>query len=209
MYKHPEQRVGVFIDTANMYHSAKNLYNANVNFGHVLEAAVGGRKLIRAIAYVIKSSSDEENTFFDALEKQGFEVKQKELQVFASGMKKADWDVGLAVDTIKMAANLDAIIIVSGDGDYQPLITYLKENKGCLAEVVAFGETTSSKLHEVADDFINLSDDLDHYLISHKRGGKGRKTSSRQTSSSSRSTSSHRTQSKSTGQAKKKRKLTF
>ncbi len=165
MFKHVEQRVGVFIDTANMYHSAKNLYNANVNFGEVLNEVVAGRKLIRAIAYVIKSSSDEESTFFDALDKQGFEVKQKELQVFASGMKKADWDVGLAVDTIKMADRLDSVIIVSGDGDYTPLVIYLQENKGCLVEVAAFGETTSSKLREVADDFLNLSDKLDQFLI--------------------------------------------
>jgi uncharacterized LabA/DUF88 family protein len=175
MYKHPEQRVGVFVDTANMYHSAKNLHKANVNFGEVLEAVVAGRKLVRAIAYVIRSSSEEENTFFDALDKQGFEVKQKDLQVFASGMKKADWDVGLAVDTIKFADRLDSVVIVSGDGDYTPLVTYLKENKGCLVEVAAFEETTSGRLKEVADDFLNLSGDLERYLIGRKASGRARK----------------------------------
>ena len=165
MYKHPEQRVGVFIDTANMYHSAKNLYKANVNFGEVLRAAVADRKLVRAIAYVIRSSNDEENTFFDALSKQGFEVKQKDLQVFASGMKKADWDVGLAVDCIKLADRLDAIVIVSGDGDYIPLAQYLRENRGCLVEVAAFSETTSGKLRELADDFIDLSADPERFLM--------------------------------------------
>jgi uncharacterized LabA/DUF88 family protein len=193
MYKHPEQRVGVFIDTANMYHSAKNLHNANVNFGNVLEEVTAGRKLVRAIAYVIRSSSDEESTFFDALDKQGFEVKQKELQVFSSGMKKADWDVGLAIDAIKMADRLDSVVIVSGDGDYTPLVIYLQENKGCLVEVAAFQETTSHKLVEQADDFLNLSADLDHFLIGAKRG---RKTSSRKSSSRS-------------GTPKKKRKITF
>ena len=173
MYKHPEQRVGVFVDTANMYHSAKNLYHANVNFGEVLKAAVAGRKLIRAICYVIRSSSDEENTFFEALQKQGFEVKVKDLQVFASGLKKADWDVGLAVDAIKMADRLDAIVIVSGDGDYIPLVQYLRENKGCLVEVAAFGETMSSRLREVVDDFIDLSSDLSTFLLGYggKKGG--------------------------------------
>lgn len=161
--------MGVFVDTANMYHSAKNLYKANVNFGEVLKAAVAGRRLVRAIAYVIKSDNEEENTFFDALSKQGFEVKQKDLQVFASGMKKADWDVGLAVDAIKLADRLDAIIIVSGDGDYIPLAQYLRENRGCLVEVVAFGETTSSKLRELADDFIDISADPDRFLIGGRR----------------------------------------
>lgn len=169
MYKHPDQRVGVFVDTANMYHSAKNLYKANVNFGEVLQAAVAGRRLVRAIAYVIKSDNDEENTFFDALSKQGFEVKQKDLQVFSSGMKKADWDVGLAIDAVKLADRLDAIILVSGDGDYIPLSQYLRENKGCLVEVAAFSETTSSKLREQADDFIDLSADTDRFLIGGRR----------------------------------------
>ena len=175
MLKHPDQRVGVFVDTANMYHSAKNLFHANVNFGAVLEEAVAGRKLIRAISYVIKSGSDEEDSFYGALTKQGFEVRQKDLQVFPGGMKKADWDVGLAVDTIKMANNLDSVVIVSGDGDYTPLLRYLKENKGCLVEVVAFRETTSSKLVQEADDFIDLSEDLDRYLLgSGKAGGRKR-----------------------------------
>lgn len=170
MFKHPEQRVGVFVDTANMYHSAKNLYKANVNFGEVLKEAVAGRKLVRAIAYVINSSNEEENTFFDALEKQGFEIKKKELQVFASGIKKADWDVGLAVDCVKMADRLDAVIIVSGDGDYVPLVQYLQENKGCLVEVVAFGETTSTKLREQCDDMVDLSSDTGRFLIGNHRG---------------------------------------
>lgn len=174
MLKHPDQRVGVFVDTANMYHSAKNLFHGNVNFGAVLEEAVAGRKLIRAIAYVIKSGSEEEDTFYDALSKQGFEVRQKDLQIFPGGMKKADWDVGLAVDAIKLANNLDSVVIVSGDGDYRPLVTYLRENKGCLVEVVAFRETASSRLVQEVDDFIDLSQDLDRYLLGRGRGLKKR-----------------------------------
>lgn len=176
MFKHPEQRVGVFVDTANMYHSAKNIYKANVNFGAVLEDALGGRKLVRAIAYVIKSESDQESSFFDALDKQGFEVKQKDLQVFAGGMKKADWDVGLAVDAIKLADKLDSVIIVSGDGDYTPLVTYLRENKGCLVEVAAFGQTTSSKLVAEVDDFLDLSEDVEKYLLGTKKTTRRRAT---------------------------------
>ena len=172
MYKHPEQRVGVFIDTANMYHSAKNLFGDNVNFGNILTEAVSGRRLLRAIAYAIHSKSEEENSFFDALEKQGFEVKQKDLQIFSSGMKKADWDVGIAMDAIKMADRLDTVVIVSGDGDFIPLVTYLQENKGCLVEVAAFGETTSSRLIEHADEFLNLSDNLSHFLIGSKKRGR-------------------------------------
>ncbi len=165
MIKHSDQRIGVFVDTQNMYWSAKNLYQSNVNFKEILKTAIAGRKLIRAIAYVIESKSREEAGFFGALDKQGFEVKSKNLQVFLSGVKKADWDVGIAVDAVKLADKLDSIILVCGDGDFIPLVQYLKENKGCMVEVVAFGKTTSSRLIEVADDFIDLDKNPKKYLI--------------------------------------------
>lgn len=171
-FKHKEQRVGVFIDVSNMYHSAKNLYNANVNFANILRDAVGGRQLVRATAYVIRSQSQEEEGFFDALLKQGFEVKQKDLQIFISGEKKADWDVGVAVDAIKLSSKLDVIVLVSGDGDYIPLVEYLQSH-GCVVEGMAFGQTTSLKLREILDDFIDLGSDEKQYLM-YKRKNSGK-----------------------------------
>jgi uncharacterized LabA/DUF88 family protein len=164
MVKHKEQRVAVLVDVSNMYHSAKNLYKKRVNYKEVLKAAVAGRKLIRAIAYVIHTESEEETPFFEALSQQGFEVKMKELQIFAGGQKKADWDVGIAMDAIKMAEKVDVIVIVSGDGDYLPLVSYVQNTNGCIVEVVGFRQTTSSKLIEESDDFINLSDN-GRYLL--------------------------------------------
>jgi len=159
------QRVGIFVDTQNVYHSAKNLFGSRANFGKLLEVAVGARKLIRAVAYVIRSKSQDEETFFEALANHGFEVKLKDLQVFFGGMKKADWDVGIAIDAVKMADRLDTVILVSGDGDFIPLLNYLKENRGCRVEVMAFKETTSAKLIEVADKFIDLSMHKRKFLI--------------------------------------------
>ncbi len=162
--KHKEQRVGVFIDTQNLYHSARNLYKARVNFGAVLKDAVAGRALVRAVAYVITTEAGDEKNFFEALEKQGIETKTKDLQIFAGGSKKADWDVGLAVDAIKMAPRLDSVVIVSGDGDFVPLVEYL-QTIGIQVEVVSFGQSTSGKLREAVDDFVDLSDNPKKYLI--------------------------------------------
>ena len=166
--KHPEQRVGVFIDVQNMYYSAKNLFSAKVNFGNIVHEALAGRKLIRAIAYVVSTESKEEQPFFDALYNLGIETKDKPLQIFFGGEKKADWDVGVAVDAIRFSPSLDAIILVSGDGDYVPLIDYLR-NQGKQVEVMAFGETTSNKLIDSADDFTDLSLDKGKFLIQDKR----------------------------------------
>lgn len=162
--KHVVQRVGVFIDTQNLYHSAKNLYKARVNFAKVLEEAVGGRNLVRAVAYVISTEAGDEKNFFEALTKIGIETKVKDLQVFSDGAKKADWDVGIAIDAVKMAPKLDTIVLATGDGDFVPLIEYL-ENIGCQVEVISFGKSSSGKLKEAAHAFTDMCDDPKRFLI--------------------------------------------
>lgn len=164
MIKHLDQRVGVFIDVQNMYYSAKNLYDRHVNFGNILKDAVSGRKLIRATAYTVKAQVPDERLFFDALRNQGFEVKTKELQIFPGGIKKGDWDVGIAVDAIKISRQLDVVVVVTGDGDFLPLVEYLQYH-GLLVEIMAFGRTASSRLVDKADDFIDLSSNTRKYLM--------------------------------------------
>lgn len=159
------QRVGVFVDVQNMYYSGKNMYNAKVNFIEVLKEAVNGRTLIRAIAYVIKADVKDEKNFFDALEKIGFEVKSKDLQTFYSGVKKGDWDIGIAMDAIELAPKLDTVVLVSGDGDFVPLVQHLGRALGCRVEIIAFGKSASSKLREAADSFIDLDSNKRKYLI--------------------------------------------
>lgn len=175
------QRVGIFVDVQNLYHSAKNLYGGRVNYGELIRHLVGDRQLIRALAYVVKSEGVEpqrgesirhlparrpengqgtsaEAAFFEALTKAGLELRVKDLQIYAGGTKKADWDVGMAVDAIRMAPFLDVVILVTGDGDFLPLIDYLKWGVGRLVEVAAFKRSASSKVQEVADKFINIEE---------------------------------------------------
>ncbi|PIR83019.1 hypothetical protein COU19_02530 [Candidatus Kaiserbacteria bacterium CG10_big_fil_rev_8_21_14_0_10_56_12] len=162
--KHSAQRVGVFIDTQNLYHSAKHLFKARVNFGNILEEAVGGRTLVRAIAYVISTESGEEKNFFEALTKMGIETKVKDLQIFSDGAKKADWDVGIAVDAIKLAPKLDTVVLVTGDGDFVPLIQYL-DLHGIQVEVISFGKSSSGKLKEATQAFTDMGEDPKRYTI--------------------------------------------
>lgn len=166
--KHTEQRVAIFIDTQNLYHSAKNIHKAKVNFDAVVKAALGDRKLVRALAYVVTTETGEEQAFFEALEKIGIEVKTKDLQVFFGGAKKADWDVGMAIDAIKHSTKVDAIVLATGDGDFVPLVEYVR-SQGCQVEAIAFGKSCSSRLRECVDDFIDMDDDPRSYLIG-KRG---------------------------------------
>ena len=162
--KPKEQRVEVLIDVQNLYYSARNLYHQKVNFQEVLKQAVSGRKFIRAFAYVVRTKTGEEKPFFDALTKLGIETRVRDLQEFYGGAKKADWDVGIVIDAIRTAASLDVIILASGDGDFIPLVEYLK-NQGKRVEVLSFGKTTSLKLKETADEFIDLDLDTEKFLL--------------------------------------------
>ncbi|MBN2368057.1 NYN domain-containing protein, partial [Candidatus Woesearchaeota archaeon] len=173
MPKHKDQRVGVFVDVQNLYYSAKQFYNSKVNFAHILSRAVSGRQLVRAITYVIKADIKEESNFFEALEKIGFDVRSKDLQTFYGGAKKGDWDVGIAMDIMRMASKLDVIVLVSGDGDFKDLLEHVKA-LGCRAEVIAFRKTASSRILAEADEFIDLDKELDRVLIKdHKHHNNG------------------------------------
>lgn len=163
LYK--EQRVGVFVDVQNMYYSAKFIYKAKVNFKTILSEAVRNRNLIRSIAYVIKADVKDEINFFEALKSLGYEVKAKDLQIFYGGAKKGDWDIGIAMDMIELAPKLDALVLVSGDGDFVPLVMHLKHALGCFVEIMAFGKSCSQKLAENVDNFIDMDINHNKFLI--------------------------------------------
>ena len=162
--KHKEQTVAIFIDVQNLYYSARHLYNKKVNFSEIVRTALAGRKLIRAIAYVVSTKTGEEKPFFEALGKIGIETKEKELQEFFGGAKKADWDVGIAIDIVRICPNVNSIVLATGDGDFAPVVEYAK-SQGKQVELISFGRTTSSKLKESIDDFIDLDKNVKKFLL--------------------------------------------
>lgn len=177
MIQRPDQRIAVFIDTQNMYHSAKHVFNAKVNFAALVDAVVGSRMMSRAIAYVAKSKGGDETAFFEALLAHGIELKIKDVQEYASGAKKADWDVGMAIDAVSIASKVDVVVLATGDGDFVPLVEYLKAH-GVICEVAAFAESMNARLREVADAFLDLSTEPENYLIGYRsRRASGTETS--------------------------------
>lgn len=180
--KHKEQRVGVFVDVQNMYYSAKNLYQSKVDFSKVLNEGISGRKLVRAFAYVIKADVGAEKEFFEALTKIGFEVRIKDLQIFNGGDKKGDWDVGICMDAVRLMPKIDVLVLVSGDGDYTDLLQYAT-SQGVRTEIIAFGQTCSSKLLEEADEVLDMSKFSNKFLIGNRFPIVGRNTNAKTTQS--------------------------
>ena len=161
---HASQRVAMLADAQNLYHSAQSLYSRNIDYSSLLEEAVEGRQLTRAIAYVIRADAPQEETFFEALVEIGFETKIKDIKTFADGSKKADWDVGMSLDAVTLAPHVDTIVLCTGDGDFSRLCSHLRHD-GVKVEVYAFEESTSEELIAEADSFVDLSGAEDTYLL--------------------------------------------
>jgi len=128
-----------------------------------------GRKLTRAIAYAVDTAEETNKVFIEAIHESGFEIKTKPIQTFVDGSKKADWDVGIAMDAIRLGSKVDSIVLVSGDGDFSPVVNYLQQSQGCLVEVLAFGRTSNKELRELADEFIDIEDYPDDLLFQSRK----------------------------------------
>jgi len=205
--RHPDQRVAIIIDTQNLYHSAKNLYKSKVNFAQVVQKAVQGRQLIRAISYVVNTEDGTESAFFEALEKVGIEIKTKDLQIFYGGAKKADWDVGMVVDAIKLANKVDAIVFATGDGDFIPGVEYI-QSMGCQVEAITFGRSASTALRAAVDDFIDLDEEPKQFLIGYRGGARrgGARATTPRAKTTSTETTKKRTTKKTNSAATKNKK---
>jgi uncharacterized LabA/DUF88 family protein len=161
---HPSQRVAMLADAQNLYHTAQSLYSRNIDYAALLEKGVSGRELTRAIAYVVRADSPEEESFFDALVDIGFEPKIKEIKTFGDGSKKADWDVGMSLDAVTLANHVDTVVLCTGDGDFSRLCSHLR-HEGVRVEVMAFEESTADELIDAADTFLDLSERQETFLL--------------------------------------------
>jgi uncharacterized LabA/DUF88 family protein len=169
----PTERVAVFVDGANLYHSIKNYYKGVLDYGRLLSAAVGDRKLLRATFYIVEKQETDEvqgppsaRSFVYNLNKFGYKVRSKPLIVHetltAEGERtvshKGDWDIGIVVDMMRHADHADTYVLVSGDGDYVEAVEYLQSEKGIRVEVISAAQCTSQALLDVSDLHTDLAD---------------------------------------------------
>ena len=161
---HPGQRVAVLADSQNLYHSAHSVYSRNIDYSAMLDKAVQDRELIRAIAYVIRADSPDEESFFEALRDIGFETKIKDIKTFGDGSKKADWDVGISLDAVTLADHIDTLVLCSGDGDFSRLCSHLR-HEGVRIEVMSFESSTAKELKEEADAFLDMGEREETFLL--------------------------------------------
>ena len=177
------ERVAVFVDGANLYHSIKNYFKGVLDYGVLLSSATDGRKLLRATFYIVEkqeaddSGSSSSRSFVYNLNKFGYKVRSKPLAVYESfspeGERsihhKGDWDIGIIVDMMRLADHTDTYVLVSGDGDYVEAVEYLQSEKGIRVEVISAGQCTSQALLDVCDLHTDLSEVPDLFRVSSRQ----------------------------------------
>lgn len=152
------ERVGVFVDVPNLIYASRYL-NRWIDFGRLLERLAAGRRVVRAHAYSpTDPDPSAEQQFLTPVRSQGYRITTKNYRTFASGAKKADLDLDLCMDIVRLvvARAIDTIILCSGDGDFLPLLDFCSDN-GVRVEVASFLEATSDELRNACDRFYNLS----------------------------------------------------
>lgn len=152
------ERVGVFVDVANLLYSARNL-RITIDFGKLLDFLRGNRRLVRAHAYCPTSSQPgEDQIFLQAVKGLGYRITTKNYKTFASGARKADLDLDLCMDVVRLVEGkaVDSIVLVSGDSDFMPMLDYCSDH-GVRVEIAAFDESMSATLRQSCDLFVNLA----------------------------------------------------
>jgi len=152
------ERVGVFVDVANLLYSART-QRLTIDFGKLLDFLRGNRRLVRAHAYCPTSPQPgDEQMFLQAVKGLGYRITTKNYKTFASGAKKADLDLDLCMDVVRLVDGraVDCIVLVSGDSDFMPMLDYCSDH-GVRVEVAAFDESMSATLRQSCDLFINLA----------------------------------------------------
>ena len=149
------QRVAILVDVQNMFYAAKELHGGKINYKKLMDFALKGRKLTRAIAYCVTSPEKDATNFLRYLEAVGFEVRPKELKRRPDGTARGDWEVGLTVDALSIAPKVDTLCLITGDGDYSVLVQALR-GMGVKVEGYGFKEFTSQELIATTNRFFSF-----------------------------------------------------
>lgn len=153
-------KVAIFVDVQNVYYTVRSAYQRNFDYNKFWAEATAGREVIKAVAYAIDKGDQKQREFQNILKAIGFEVKLKPYIQRADGSAKGDWDVGIALDAIEYAERADVVVLVSGDGDFDLLVSKIREVHGKAVEVFGVPQLTANSLINAASEFIPIDKKL-------------------------------------------------
>lgn len=154
------KKIAVFVDVQNIYYTTRQAYGRQFNYRNLWQRISAEGEIVSAIAYAIHRSDDKQLKFQDALKHIGFTVKLKPYIQRSDGSAKGDWDVGIAIDVMEIAKDVDTVVLLSGDGDFDLLLDKISNDYGVNTEVYGVPALTANSLIDSASTYHRIEDDL-------------------------------------------------
>jgi len=154
------KRIAIFVDVQNIYYTTRQAYNRQFNYRKLWQKISAEGEIVSATAYAIHRNDDQQKKFQDALMHIGFDIKLKPFIQRSDGSAKGDWDVGITIDIIEAANDVDTVVLLSGDGDFDQLLDKIKKDYKVSAEVYGVPSLTANSLIDAASIYHPVDEDL-------------------------------------------------
>lgn len=155
-----EPKLAIFVDVQNIYYTTRQAFNRPFNYRKFWQLVSEQGEISVANAYAIAHQDDQQHKFQTALKHIGFDVKTKPFIQRADGSAKGDWDVGITIDVLEAASKVDKVILLSGDGDFDILLTKIAKDYQCATHVYSVPQLTAASLINAADQFTRIDSNL-------------------------------------------------
>lgn len=154
------KKIAIFVDVQNIYYTTRQAYGRQFNYRKLWQRISSEGEIISATAYAIHRGDDKQLKFQNALKHIGFTVKLKPYIQRSDGSAKGDWDVGITIDVLEAAKDLDTVVLLSGDGDFDLLMEKIKKDYAVSAEVYGVPELTANSLIDAASIYHRIEEDF-------------------------------------------------
>ncbi len=154
------KKIAIFVDVQNIYYTTRQAYGRQFNYRKLWQKVSAEGEIVSATAYAIQRDDDKQRQFQDALKHIGFTVKLKPYIQRSDGSAKGDWDVGIAIDVMQTAKDVDTVVLLSGDGDFDLLLQKITNDYAVIAEVYGVPQLTANSLVDSASIYHPIEEDL-------------------------------------------------
>ena len=154
------QKVAIFVDVQNVYYTTRQAFGRQFDYRAFWAAVTADREVIAAYAYAIRRDGGKQQGFQQILRDIGFEVKLKPYIQRSDGSSKGDWDVGITLDMLELAEQVDVVVLASGDGDFDMALDRIRDRFSVPTEIYGVGQLTAVSLIKSAQTFIAIDDRL-------------------------------------------------
>jgi len=154
------ERVSIFVDVQNIYHTTRKIHHCHFDYKEFWKRATYNREVVKAFAYATDRNDQKQQQFQNRLRQIGLEVKLKPFVRRRDGSAKGDWDVGITMDVMEYAPKSDVVVLASGDGDFDMLVSRIRDDYGTDVEVYGVAPLTASSLKAAATKFLPIEKGL-------------------------------------------------